>query len=232
MKRFVLATGVLVAVAMSSLAEGGLGEMRISGDWLQPAEDQDWDGAYGIAGKYAFMFNHGIGFALAAGAQKWKAKSYSEFEIADLGDGFTGGYAYNYEGDATMFPLGGSALYRVKMPCGATLLLECGARYVVVQSDISADETLWLRDDWYGGGYYESASAKVDISNGVIGLVGIDGDWPLTESLSAFLGAGYQFDIKKCEFSVEGGDESFDTKLAAPFVHVGLAYAFGPKTDK
>jgi hypothetical protein len=224
MNKAVVGMLMIGALAMGAYAEPGKStEFKLGGEALFPGQDDDWDKGYGASARVIFWQESGLGLALSIGVQKWDVNdevySYGEY----LGYGIGYGYAAGLEGDATMIPLGASGLYKIPVGQTATLTLEGGIRYVIVNSNVKFVEAEALADS-YGYSINDSYSYDVDYDNGIVGLIGAEFDVELSKGFRLFAGAGYQFDLMKGDTEVAGIDINYENELKAAFIRAGLAW--------
>lgn len=213
--------GVLAACVYDAAANM---EMRIGGEGMLPGNDDDWDIGYGASAQVIFWSDTGLGFALSAGAQQWEINDDVTAYGEDLGGGYGYGYAAGLEGDAMMIPLGASALYRVALGQTASLTLEGGLRYVIVNSNIEFVQAEAIAD-MYGNYITYAESYEIDIENGIVGVLGADFEMEVSPGFRLFAGAGYQFDVLKGDTSIVGFDIDYENELKAIYFRAGLAFA-------
>jgi hypothetical protein len=185
-----LVFGILV---VSSVCYAADAELRLRPYYLLPEQDDYWDHVLGIDARYVFWTNPNMGIALSGGWAIWKANDDVFFED---------GLAAQLDGSALVMPLGASVLIR-PMPADAQfdLTLEGGLRYVVVDSNVDLAAT-----DFY---YY--AEDELDIENGVVGVIGAEFGFPLSDAMGLSFGFGYQFDISEGDVEWFGVDiEEFE----------------------
>ena len=187
-----LVFGILV---VSSVCYAADAEFQLRPYYLIPGQDDYWDYALGVEARYVFWTNPNMGIALAGGLATWKANDDVFFEE---------GLAAQLDGSALAIPLGVSVLLR-PMPADAPfeLTLEGGLRYVVVNSNVDLAAT-----DFY---YY--AEDELDIENSVVGILGAELGFPLSDAMGLSFGVGYQFDISEGDVEWFGIDiEEFEMK--------------------
>ena len=194
-----LVFGILV---VSSVCYAADAELRLRPYYLIPGQDDYWDYALGVDARYVFWTNPNMGIALSGGLATWKANDDVFFEE---------GLAAQLDGSALVMPLGASVLIR-PMPADAQfdLTLEGGLRYVVVDSNVDLAAT-----DFY---YY--AEDELDIENSVVGILGAELGFPLSDGMGLSFGFGYQFDISK-------GDVDWFGVAIEEFEMKGLYFNFG-----
>src|SRR5690606_1706775 len=146
----------------------------------------DYKNGVGAELQYRRWLNNEFGFAIAVGAAKWKV----EEAYLGIGNSRRREY-YGLEGDITMFPVGGSALYKPVEDGKLSAWLEAGVRYVVVVSSYNMWAGIETRRDSV---YIED---DFDIKDGVIGLLGANIEAEVVQNLWIVCGAGYQFDLIK-----------------------------------
>ena len=192
------------------------------GLYLAPGLKDDWDSAVGAEVKVIFWQSETFGVAAAAGLQKWTPNDELTTSSETLDGGLGYGYAAQLDGDATMIPVGGSAIWRTKVGEKTTLTLEAGIRYVAVQSDVVLKyaEAIAGPDGVVG---YED-EAENDIDDGIVGVIGADLHIPWTDIVGVFAGLGYQFDIAKGGQTIDGEDVGYDNELKAFIVRAGLTW--------
>jgi len=211
--------GVLAACVHDAAANL---EIKISGEGILPGNDDDWDIGYGASAQMIFWSETGLGFALSAGAQKWDVNDDVTSYGLDLGGGIGYGYAAGLEGDAMMIPLGASVLYRIALGQTASLTLEGGLRYVIVNSNVEFVQAEALADIY--GNYITSSEAyEIDIDNGIVGVVGADFEMEVSPGFRLFAGAGYQFDVLKGDTAIGGIDLDYENELKAIYLRAGLS---------
>lgn len=181
-----LVFGILV---VSSVCYASGAEFRLRPYYLVPGEDRFWDHALGIDAQYVSWMDSHIGIGFSVGLAAWKAEDHVFVEedfVAQL------------DGSALVVPMGASVLLR-PTPADALfdLTLECGLRYVVVNSNV----------DFAATDFYYYLEDELDIENGVVGGVGAEVGFPLSDAMGLSFGVGYQFDISK------GDVEWFDVNV-------------------
>lgn len=208
-------------------------EVRVNGSYLFPGEDLFWDKAYGAEAKLIYWVNKNVGVALAAGAQKWTVnEDLRTFAAEDMGDGYEFLYGEMLEGDALMFPLGGSVMFQYEVLKKLNLSVEGGLRYVLINSDAKLTAIGVIIDSWYDDAIVDYAvnSYDLDFENEFIGLVAADISYAVYKNISLFVGGGFQFDITRSKptLSVDGEDEDTrkDNALKASFVRGGASVLF------
>jgi hypothetical protein len=174
----------------------------------------DYKNGVGAELQFRRWVNNKFGFAVAAGAAKWKVeegyfidKTSSRLEYAGV------------DGDITIFPVGGSALYKPVDDGKIRVLIEAGVRYVVVDSSYSLWAGIETRRDSV---YIED---DFDIKDGVIGLLGANIEAEVAHNLWIVCGAGYQFDLVKGDMKWFG-ENAGKHRLKSIAGKVGLSLQF------
>lgn len=121
-----------------------------------------------------------------------------------------------------MIPLGVSGMYKIPVGQAANLTLEAGVRYVIVNSNVEFIEAEALADS-YGHSYSQSASYDVDLDDAIVGIIGAEFDFELSQGFRLFAGGGYQFDIVKGDVTAGGMDIDYENELKAAFIRAGVA---------
>jgi hypothetical protein len=199
MKRLsLLLIGLLISSTVCFSAEN---ELRFLPTYIFPGDDHTWDEAYGIDVQYILWHTPNLGTALSAGVSSWKINSI-----------YVGyGTVTEVDGSARTFPIGASVLYRPTVGGPSEVTLECGLRYVFVNSDINVTVS-----DRYG--IYKH---KVDIDDGLVGLLGADISFPVSSTIKVGFGAGYQFDISKGDVIFQGIDIG-NNEMKGFFLRLGM----------
>ncbi len=198
---------VLGSYALSATAMGQP-VISLGGVYVLPSDDEIWDDAYGIEARLIMWTSDHVGFAAAAGYQQWGATKKSLGTVRLLGGG-----------SADFIPLGGSVLFRGDLGTFASFMAELGARYVLVDADLSV---YYARADFAGGGFViTEGEDKLSVDDAIIGLIGID---LVLNNLPVFVGAGYQFDIDQSEAKLGIARFSRDVELEGFFIRAGIAW--------
>ena len=209
-------------------------EAKLGGEYLFPGSTT-WDSAIGTQGQMIYRWTTGLGIGLSAGLQQWSINE----DIRSYGGYFYGtlpyGYATHMTGDATMFPIGLSGLYAIPIGGRVRIDLECGLRYIFVNSSVKESDAVV----WNNGSYVTAATSQsdVDIGNGLVGFAGINVDVKLTDMFKLFAGGGYQLDISKGDMTYNSLENSLSdaysslvttetsttSELKAAFARAGLS---------
>jgi len=207
-----LAAGLLDAAATTQL--------KIGGEGVIPGDDS-WDIGYGASAQVIFWTETGLGFGLYAGAQMWDVTDDVVVYGEDLGGGVGYAQGLGLDGEAIMIPVGASALYKIALGETASLTLEGGVRYVIVNSNV---ELIYAEAfaDAYGNYIAAAESYEIDFDDGIVGVVGADFELALSEGFYLFAGAGYQFDVLKGDITVGGINSEVENELNAVYARAGI----------
>ncbi len=201
MKTFMILLFFLLYPFLSpALAQDNATSTEITGSVLYFDPDQDNFGSgVGADVQFRFWLKKNFGLAFALGYQKWKLDENASWKEPP---------PYNesvrFHGDAQIFPVGGSFLFRPALNNQLCLTFEGGVRYVIVDDDI--DRTL-------------------QIDNGAIVLLATTLEAKIIEKVCFLGGIGYQFDILKGDVQVYGRTVE-ENELNAFFLHTGIAVKF------
>jgi hypothetical protein len=174
--------------------------------------EPDMDDVY----KYGAMFDvmvrgwyeNNLGFAVAVGGGGYQA------------DGPAASFATSTvtpakaSGNIWMMPIGMSGLYQIPLGKDAILSFDAGFRFVTVHSNANLRATL------AGVGTFKD---EIDIDNGWTGVIGLNFEKQISDSISWLIGGGYQFDIDKGEAKWRGVDLG-DHELESAFVRIGIVF--------
>lgn len=145
-------------------------EFMISGDFVIPGQDDDWDKGIGATARLTLWQNSSVGYAFVIGAQKWDVNDEIYSGGQSLGYGIGYGYAFGLEGDATMVPIGLSGMYNITFSPTTSLILEGGIRYVIINSNVKYIQAEALVDS-YGNRRTASRSYDLEYDNGILGVI-------------------------------------------------------------
>jgi len=212
----VLAVGIITSLLAGLTAFAAPAEqtnLKTSLLYYIPSDDDVWDNGYGADVQLQFWQSETFGLGLSIGIANW-----------DLAGSSTEGrdFVLEEDGSATLIPIGGSVLFRPAVSGNATLTLEAGIRYVIIEADADVDYAVATSRGFIAG------SAEYDADDAVMGLVQADLEFPVNETASLFVGAGFQFDIDESEASVNILGEEFATDVEgqAFFIRVGAIIEF------
>lgn len=195
-------------------------EIKLRGEYIKPKDEKYWEKAMGGSLQGIVWVQPNFGFGFEVGMQKWES---TEADWTYLTIGGTPFYAHE-EGDATAFPIGVSGLYKIPIGNVASILLEGGARYVAINSNVERRQEVP-----YGETetriYYNNKTYEIDFEDGFVGFIGANIEFDLGSGWSLFGGGGYQFDIAKGDYAVEG--QAVDEhSLAGAFARAGIGLSF------
>ena len=210
MKRLLLVvTGVCVAVCMSfGQHEDGPApnaDLVISAVYYSPGQDDDYDSGFGGELQMRFWASPNAAIVFSGGAAAWQM---NEDEVDP-------GVVTAVDGDVNIFPVGGSILLRPISGENMSLTLEAGVRYVFVDSQADVEV-------FDGSGY---DTKRLEIDDGVVGLVAAEIVTRFGSQLSLLLSAGYQFDLSKGDATWFGADAG-ENELKAFLAKAGFVMEF------
>lgn len=194
---------------------GGGTEIKLGADMLIPAEDDDWEIAYGFSGRLVLWSPEvpQAGLIIAAGGQTWQVNDTS------YSDSFG---RYRFNGTASMIPFGASLAMRFPFGAAGKMTVEGGMRYVFVDSDVTFVTTEFATDDEPGVVW----SSEIDVGDGIVGLVGVELEIPVGVGIALYGGGGYQFDASRGKYEIDGVDIGYRNSLAAVYLGAGLKLEF------
>jgi hypothetical protein len=183
------------------------GEVEVSGYYLFPG-DGDFDlfrGAAGVQGLYREWFAFPWGISLNAGWGTYLAyKDANSYKVDTLG---------KFKGECNVVPLGASLWFNIIDWDNWNLLLGTGLQYLIVDSDVSAwDSVAGKRKD-------------IDIDNAFMWNIEADYEYMLSEKFYILGGVGYQVDIVRADTDCSGVDLR-DTSFRGLFLRLGLKFLF------
>ena len=208
---------VLVLVFITTGAHADSGEVRFLLSSLYPlSADDNWESASGFDIQLVNWVSPAVGIAAAIGASQWNA---SEVELVDYyADSGTSVMA-RIVGDATICPIGLSILLRPMKSRAAEVTIEAGARYAMVNSDVSARYSI---SDAAGTEYGRD---RIHLEDGFYGLVVMDIAFPVSPYAKISLGGGYQFDISRGNANFDDTDIG-NSEFQASIVRIGFNARF------
>jgi len=112
-------------------------------------------------------------------------------------------------------------MYKIALGDTASLTLEGGLRYVIVNSNVEFVQAEAIADA-YGNYIAAAESIEIDFDDGIVGVVGADFDLQLGEGFYLFAGAGYQFDVLKGDITVGGINSEVENELNAIYARAGI----------
>jgi hypothetical protein len=213
----VLTVAMAMIVGPSYAAAAEESDFAVTATYYMPGQDDDYDSGLGVDGQMRLWFadESNIGLAFSFGLASWQANEQQwELGLTDTATG-TGAIAVS-DGEVTLVAYGASLLFRPVHSESIALILECGARYVLVNSDIEFRIVA------------ENVSGKdtMKIENGIIGTAGAELDIFLGDKISLFAGIGYQLDIVKGDRSVFDGIVPGENELKALRASAGLVVQY------
>jgi hypothetical protein len=208
---------VLVLVFITTVAHANSGEVRFLLSSLIPeSSDDNWESASGLDIQLVNWVSPAVGIAAAIGASQWNA---SEVELMDYYPDSGTSVMACLDGDATICPIGLSILLRPMKSRAAEVTIEAGARYAIVNSDVSARYT--IRD----AAGTEYGQDRIHLEDGFYGLLVMDIAFPVSPYAKVSLGAGYQFDISRGNADFNDTDIG-NSEFQASIVRIGFNARF------
>jgi hypothetical protein len=203
--KIMLAAAMLI-VSPFALAQPPTPDLRVGLSWDSPSDDDNWDGGgVGFEVQAVFWLQNKIGIAASLGRTSWDANT----DIETIGS--TTGALH---GDADLTYIGVSAVHDWALQGQWSFRGEAGVRYVDVDSNV---------DIYYANGSGR-VTDKLDIDNGVTGILAGDALLKVSEAVTLFGGAGVQFDLMKGDASAFGDDNS--SSLGSVFIRAGAQFHF------
>lgn len=208
---------VLIIVLCASVAHAESAEVRFLMSALTPASpDDNWEGAYGLDVEMIQWLSPAVGLAGAVGFSRWSAREAAFMEYdSDSGTSL----AARIDGDAAVFPVGVSVLFRPISNRSAHVTVETGFRYAMVNSDVAVHYAL---NESSG---YDSSYDRIVLDDVLYGLIALDIVFPVSAFSKICLGAGYQFDISSSDAHI-GDTYIGDNELEASLVRLGFVANF------
>ena len=235
MKKYLQIVAIVVSCAVSSYA-ASKSELRVGGTYLWPSDDF-WKSGGGANIQWRYSVQKDFALAVSLGIQKLDVST----DEVSADDGLVNAYATDellymgfvdkYEGDATLVPLGASAIYDI--PLGqAVLSLEAGLKYVFVSSSVKANMLDGVIDSQGNVLIADMWKEDVEIGNNLLGSLGAQINIPLNQQVKLYIGGGYQFDIVKGDVELKSdwsdydGIKTTENKLGSAFAEAGIAFKF------
>lgn len=235
MRMFLMVLAV-VLLGSASAYSASESELRIGGTYLSPSGDF-WKSGGGANIQWRYSVQKDFALAVSLGIQKLDVStdevSDGPVNTLDAYGLLYRGYVDNYEGDATLVPVGASAIYNI--PLGQNVLsLEAGLKYVFVNSRAKANMIDGVVDSRGNvvSGSVEKWQEDVEIGNNLLGSIGAQIDIPLNQQVKLYIGGGYQFDIVKGDVELKSdwadydGIKTTENELGSVFAEAGIAYKF------
>lgn len=214
-KLLIVAMAIAAAAALGAAAENEeYADMVVRFQGLSPAASEDWDTAAGIEAQLRLWDSERVAIALAIGFDSWEAKE--EFSEDDDGSSYV---AMHVSGEASLVPVGISAVYRAPLAGGLSLVMEAGVRYVFVDSAITTEVAY---EDALGSDYFVE---DVEIDDAMLAVLRVGLQADLSQELSIEGGIGYQFDVGRPNETFLGEDIG-STSFKAGSAYAGLVLSF------
>ena len=209
----ILVSALAALFAVTGAASAGVlnseepGEVSVSGYYLFPGDGDFnlYDGAAGVQASYREWFAFPWGVSLNAGWGTYLAnKDATSYKVDTLG---------KFKGECNVVPLGASLWFNVIDWDNWNLLLGTGVQYLIVDSGISAWDSL------------AGKRKDIDIDNALMWNIEAEYEYMLTEQLYILGGAGYQVDIIRADTDCSGV-ELRDSSFRGAFLRLGLKFLF------
>jgi len=160
---------------------------------------------YGVSFEYREWFQFPWGVGASIGLDSWKV------------NGNSGAYKYdaliNYDGDATLIPLGVSMYFNVIDWDSWNIIVGSGFQYLIVNSDVS----VFSEED--------NKRHKMRIDNAILWNIKADYEYMIAENVYLLGGAGYQVDVMKADTAYSVYDAR-STSFRGFFFQAGAKYLF------
>jgi len=176
--------------------EIGLNAIYLPGTGL--GDFDAYEQGYGLELSYRNWQAEPWGWALAAGMTRFAADNGSR------------AWGVGLDGDLTVFPFGGSVLFKLADTYSYTVTAEGGLRYAPAQSDLTIQAGRGRMD--------------LDVDPALLGVLRLAAEWPIAARTRFTAGLGYQADILRGE--VKAGDRPVhDSILESVSVSIGLRWS-------
>jgi len=180
--------------------------------YLPGAGDFDlFEYGFGIEFQYRNWAYDPIGWALSVGAASWEANSGA----TDLGR-----IHKDFDGSATLVPVGASVLVNLLHLDDFNLLAEFGLRYVWMDAELDFTRVIPAGDEGS-----EEVPSTLTIDDSLMGVVALEGDYYLNDQFLLFGSLGYQHDLTRGEITTPTGNLR-DNELCAFFLKLGGKLVF------
>lgn len=174
------------APAAPGAAEVLSGQLSLSGRYAFPSDDM-WKSGFGVELQWRRWYDGGFGWGVAAGYESWDIES-GELALHD-----DSAIPLDISGDATIVPIGASALYR-QTAGSVDWILEAGLRYLFVDSGVRVHRAY---TDHLGR--WVEIDDTVPLDNRVAAVLALEVQGPIDDLTGWFLGAGYRIDFTSGE---------------------------------
>ena len=203
---------VCAALLGAGAAFGGMfsedpGELSVSGlVWIPGEGDADlFESGFGAGVSYREWFHFPWGAGINLGVAQWQVdEGASTFKYDELTE---------YQGDATLLPVGAALYFNVIDWDNWNLVAETGLQYVFVDSNVEVYHTgegRWL---------------DVDIEGSALWHFGLEFEYMLSEDLYVQVAAGYQTDVVPADTDYAYGSLR-DTHLHGAYGRLGAKFLF------
>jgi len=196
-----------VAAAFGGVISEDPGELGVSGlFWLPGEGDYDlFESGFGAGVSYREWFRFPFGAGLNLGVAQWQVdEGASTYKYGDL---------TQYQGDATIIPVGAALYFNVIDWDNWNLIAETGLQYMFIDSNVEvyhAGEGRWL---------------DVDIEGSLLWHFGLEYEYMLGENVYVQIAGGYQTDVVPAETDYSYGSLR-DTHLHGAYARAGAKFLF------
>lgn len=206
---FVCAAGLGVAAAFGGMISEEPGELTVAGQcWFPGNGDFDlFESGLGATLSYREWFSFPWGAGVSLGLAQW--------QVDNGADAYRYDKLTEYDGDATLIPLGASLYFNLIDWDNWNLILETGLKYVFVDSNVSV----------FNSEENAQETQDVDIGAAVLWDIGAEYEYMLSENIYVLGGIGYQTDVIKGDTDYSGRSVR-DTSLAGANIHLGAKFLF------
>ncbi len=206
---FLFAALLGAGVAMGGMLSEEPGELTVSGQFFFPdsADCDLFKAGYGALVSYREWFSFPWGAGISLGVSQWQVDNDSDaFKYDKLSD---------YDGDATLIPVGASLYFNMIDWDNWNLILETGLQYVFVDSGVTV----------YNNEETAQETQDVDIDGAILWNIGAEYEYMVTENLYVLGGLGYQMDVMSGDTEYAGRSVR-DAEFEGGYVRLGAKFLF------
>ena len=212
MKKAIWIVGMVllgVGAAWGGVLSEDPGELTASGlYWIPGSGDFDlFKRGLGAEVSYREWFRFPWGVGVNLGVSQWDVDSGSN------------AYKYkalsSYDGDVLMIPIGAALYFNVIDWDNWNLVFNAGLKYQITDSNVSV----------YNGEELVKARQDVDIGDAVLGTLGAEYDYMVSEDVYVLGGLGYQFNVLEAETEYNG-TSARDTSFEGLYLSLGCKVLF------
>ena len=212
MKKAIWVVGMVllgVGAAWGGVISEDPGELTASGlYWIPGSGDFDlFKRGLGAEVSYREWFRFPWGVGVNLGVSQW-----------DVDNG-SNAYKYkalsSYDGDVLLIPIGAALYFNVIDWDNWNLVFNAGLKYQITDSNVSV----------YNGEELVKARQDVDIGDAVLGTLGAEYDYMVSEDVYVLGGAGYQFNVLKADTDYNN-TSARDTSFEGLYLSLGCKVLF------